>query len=367
VAARQLARRHILSAWRHIVDSSASVGVARVSVGDERAFLDPLLLGVLEPDPTLANLLDGAGFEYCRDLAQVSRESVEVRFGAAGARLWRLARGDDDRYLFDVIPRALPESSMAWSEYAIKRVERLVFVLNGLCGAVCRALRDGGEGAMAVTLRFSLANRTVFEHPVRAARPTASQTVWMRILRVELERLILPDAVVGIAFRVDALGPLGDKQGDLFDRGFVTASAAEAGLSQVLDDQGDIAVAPHNTRHHLLDRRTEWRPLDATQALDISPGLAHADPVLTLQLLPRPTRVAVTTIERRGCQVPRTYRDGATVRTIVDAAGPDVVSGEPWHRPYAREYYRCVTTDGQLVWLFRDLQGHGWYLHGWWD
>jgi hypothetical protein len=310
-------------------------------------------------------------------LAQLSRESVEVRFGADGARLWRLARGDDARQVFDPIPRALPNASMEWSEYAVKRVERLVFVLNGLSGSVCQALGSHGEGATAVTLRFSLANRTVFEHPIRAARPTASQTVWMRIIRLELERLVLPDAVVGVTLRVDGLAPLNDKQGDLFDRGFTTARAAEAGLAQVLDDQGEIAVTPRNTRHPLLDRRTTWVPLDAARALDdaeramtLPAASSHDDSpslVLTLQLLPSPVRVTVSTIERRGMWVPRTYRDGTNAYTIVTAAGPDCVSGDRWSDGYAREYYRCVTADGRLVWLFRDARADAWYLHGWWD
>jgi len=356
VAARSAARR-----------TMSCVRIVRVAIGEERAFLAPLLIGVLNPDPTLANLLDGAGIEYCRDLTRVSRESVEVRFGAAGATLWRLARADDDRHMFDVMPRAFPEASLAWSEYAIKRVERLVFVLNGLCESVCGTLRDSGEGAMAVTLRFSLANRTVFEHPVRAARPTSSRSIWMRILRLELERLTLPDAVTGIALRVDALGPLGGKQGDLFDRGFVTARAAEAGLSQVLDDQKGIVVVPHNTMHPLLDKKTSWVSRDAAHALDAPVAVTAADPVLTLQLLSRPARIAVTTVERRGALVPITYRDGPVTHAIVEVSGPDLVSGGQWDAPYAREYYRCVTAEGRLVWLYRDLPECAWYLHGWWD
>ena len=52
-------------------------------------------------------------------------------------------------------------------------------------------------------------------------------------------------------------------------------------------------------------------------------------------------------------------------------AGADRFSGGQGDAPrtYAREYFRCVTNDGALVWLFRDAQekSGGWYLHGWWD
>jgi hypothetical protein len=53
--------------------------------------------------------------------------------------------------------------------------------------------------------------------------------------------------------------------------------------------------------------------------------------------------------------------------SIVSAAGPDRVSGGQWTEPYAREYFRCVTDDGMMVWLYRDARLDEWYLHGWWD
>jgi hypothetical protein len=57
---------------------------------------------------------------------------------------------------------------------------------------------------------------------------------------------------------------------------------------------------------------------------------------------------------------------------VVDAAGPDRVSGAQWDgdHTYAREYFRCVTREGALVWLFRDARKRktgNWYFHGWWD
>jgi hypothetical protein len=70
---------------------------------------------------------------------------------------------------------------------------------------------------------------------------------------------------------------------------------------------------------------------------------------------------------------PARYRDARGWHDVVNAAGPDRVSGRAWDgkRTYAREYFRCVTREGVLVWLFRNArsakQQRGWYLHGWWD
>jgi hypothetical protein len=346
--------------------------VTYVRDGYDRDFLAPFRIDVLGPERALANLLDGTGVELCRDLARLSLEEVEVRFGAGGVKLWRLARADDARRIFGSMPRVLPEASLEWTDYAIRRAERLVFVINALFGNVCEALKTRGTGAVAVTISFALANRTTLEHSIRAARATAGQNAWMRLVRLEIERVVFPDAVIGITLRVDSVSGTGGQQGDVFDRGFGSESAAEEALGQLMDDQGSIAVEPENSAHPMLDRRTEWTSLSASRVMERAHVYAASlsrsgEAALTLQFLPKPQRISVTTFGRRGDEIPRTYRSAGVTYDIIEAAGPDRVSGGRWDDAYAREYFRCVVESGELVWLFRDMRSSVWYLHGWWD
>jgi hypothetical protein len=217
-----------------------------------------------------------------------------------------------------------------------------------------------------------MANRTQMTHPLRSARPSADPKRWLRIVRDALERQQLPDAVVGMAVRVDSVTGNDGAQGDLFDRGFATAGAVETTLAQLADDHGELIVAPMLTRHPLADVRTRWAALSdnvemvsTATATTLNDAAAGMDPRLTLQLLPTPRVVAVATQPRRDHEVPVRYRDEEGWHDLVDIAGPDRVSGGQWDAPYAREYFRCVRGDGTLVWLYR---GTGqWYLHGWWD
>jgi protein ImuB len=342
-----------------------------IPLGSERDYLARHPVGVLEPSLALSSLLDGIGVESCGDLAKLDLESVEVRFGAEGARLWRLSRADDARRIFSNIPRALPSASLDWVDYTLRDGERLVFIINALIGNITTELRSRGQGAREMTMIFSLANRESFEHLVRPARSTASHKAWMRLIRTHLERITLPDGVVGITIRVESVTGEVERQGDIFDRGFATASAAEETIAQLLDDQGAVVVTPRNTQHPLIDRRTEWVSQDPSQAsariqLRERVVKATAAPSLTLQLLPEPRRIAVTTKRRRDHQVPLQYRDKQWMM-IISAAGPDRVSGGQWAEPYAREYFRCVTDDGMMVWVYRDARDDSWYLHGWWD
>jgi hypothetical protein len=339
--------------------------------GTERDYLARHPIGVLEPSLALSTLLDGIGIECCADLARLDLESVEVRCGAEGARLWRLSRADDSRRIFTSMPRSLPSASLDWVDYTLKDPERLVFIINALVGNITTELTSRGQCAREMTMSFSLANRETYDHLVRPARSTASHKAWMRLIRTHLERITLPDGVVGITIRVEAVTGEVERQGDIFDRGFATARAAEETTAQLLDDQGAVVVTPRNTQHPLIDRRTEWisqEPAQASARIQLRERVvkATAAPRLTLQLFPEPRRIAVTTKRRRDHDIPLQYRDKEWL-TIVSAAGPDRVSGGQWTEPYAREYFRCVTDDGMMVWLYRDARDDSWYIHGWWD
>jgi protein ImuB len=352
--------------------ASASAGtLVAIPPGTERDYLAPYPIGVIELSPYLATLLDGIGIERCGDMARLELESVEVRFGAEGARVWRLSRANDSRRIFTSVPRSLPSASLDWVDYTLKDPERLVFIINALVGNISTELKSRGQCAREMMMIFSLANRETYEHPLRPARSTASHKAWMRLIRTHLERIVLPDGVVGITMRVESVTGEVERQGDIFDRGFATARAAEETIAQLLDDQGAVVVTPRNTQHPLIDRRTEWvsqEPAQASARIQLREKVvkATAAPRLTLQLLPEPRRIAVTTKRRRDHDIPTQYRDKEW-QTITSAAGPDRVSGGQWTDPFAREYFRCVTDDGMMVWLFRDARTDEWYVHGWWD
>jgi hypothetical protein len=339
-----------------------------IEIGRVREFLDAQPVSVLGPSPQLYSLFDGVGIERCADLARLDSESVEVRFGAEGVQLWRLARGDDRRMIFGAAQRSLPEAALDWVDYALTDPERLVFVINALVDNVCTALAARGQCAREMTLVFSLSNRTSYEHLVRPSRSTSSRKAWMRLIRTHLDTIVLADAVTGMTLRVEAVTGEVERQGDVFDRGFATARATEETVAQLLDDQGAVIVVPSNTRHPLLERRTSWlmqEPAHAARTHVVRE--ATVEPKFTLQLLQAPRQIAVKTARRRDHDLPVEFRDTEGWVMIESAAGPDRVSGGRWEDVYSREYFRCVTEEGTLVWIFRDERDSEWYMQGWWD
>jgi len=317
-------------------------------------------------------LLDGTGVATCRDLAVLDQEAVEIRFGIEGVRLWRLARADDQRPIFTEVPRTFPHASLDWVDYTLTDPERLIFIINALATRVSESLSELGESARELALVFSLANQKQSTHRIRFTRPTSSRKTWMHQIRTMLERVTFGEAVVGVLLRVESVAAKRSPQGDLFDRGFASAGATEEALAQLVDDQGEILLAPERSGHVLLDRRTRWvaespATLVERSGSEVGAGRDRALPRLTLQLLPEPRSIAVITSERRDHQVPVRYRDESIWHELADVAGPDRVSGGHWEETYAREYFRGVRDDGVMVWLYRDAREDRWYFHGWWD
>ncbi len=369
-----------------------------VKPGNDRAYIAPYSLAVLEPEEHVAALLDGLGIETCGAFAALDAEAIEVRLGYEGVRLWQRARADDDRWIFKAALRALPSASLEWVEYGLKDPERLLFVINSLAGTICTSLIERGERAREIALVFSLGNRLQRTHVVRSSRPSAEQKRWMRLVREALDTLTLPDAVTGVALRVESVTGNDGSQGDLFDRGFATAPFVEEAIEQLTDDQGDVVVVPVNSEHPLVEERTRWQARvettgarvegrgaiesrgsrgegrepailnAAVSTLDPRHSPLQSRPSLTLQLLPAPKVVSVATEARRDHEVPVRYCDDDEWHDIIEAAGPDRVSGGDWSAAYAREYFRCVREDGTMVWLFHGAsENSDWFLHGWWD
>jgi protein ImuB len=382
-----------------VAEMAAATAVAgelvEVAAGAEREFLAPLSLAVLGVAEPLLGWLADVGIERCGEFAAVSREAVEVRFGGGAVEWWWRARAADERRLFMPVPPEQPQASVDFMDYVVTDPERLIFATNALLGGLCERMRESGAHARRLRLRLALANGGAWERSLRAARPTAERTTWLRLARALLERITVPDSVVGVAVEVESTEAAAALQGDLFDVGFATASAVEAAVARVIEDQGEVIREPAVSAHPLAEQRGDYRPVgvrEATRPPVLSPpvtgnggggaGTATAgaaagaagetlvpadEPIgLTLQLLDEPRRVTVETVRRRDHHAPVRYRDGRW-HEIVNAAGPDRVSGGQWDVTYAREYYRAVTSEGALVWLFRDAGRDRWYLHGWWD
>jgi hypothetical protein len=346
-------------------------GMTVVDAGTDRNYIGLFPVSALRVPDHIKPLLFGIGVKTCAELAMLSRESVEVRLGADAVQLWKLSRADDDRgtAIFAPMPRELPHASLDWVDYEVTDPARLLFVINALLENVCDALAGFGQGAREMVIEFSLTNRSTHREFLRSSRATANRQTWMRLVRTALERIELASSVCGIALRTTRVNGREVRQSDLFDRGLATADATESVVARLMENQGSVVVTPHNSAHHLLERRTTWVVAERSPSSYTPAEKREHVPALTLQLSPVPKPVIVETVIRRDHAVPARFRDAQGWHEIVHVAGPDRVSGGRWNtdQSYQREYFRCVTRTGEITWLFRESKQKRWFLHGWWD
>src|ERR1051325_11414844 len=86
----------------HAAAHSGANLVIAVKPGTDATFIAPYKLHVLSPPEHIAALLQGLGIETCGALGSLDSESIEVRLGIEGVRLWQRARAEDARWLFKV-------------------------------------------------------------------------------------------------------------------------------------------------------------------------------------------------------------------------------------------------------------------------
>jgi protein ImuB len=303
----------------------------------------------------------------CGELAALSAEAAEVRFGNEGVRLWRLARGDGPRIIFRPIPPEQPYASLDFVDYTVRDATRLVFTLNALLDQVCGMMLERARRTRRITITFTLAGGGEAKEVLRTARATADRTVWVRRLRSALEVIKLPDAIAGVALEAGSLESISSLQGDLFDRGFATATFVEEAVGRLLDLYRGLFTRQISSAHPLAERRARWTDLTPEEAVETEGGGKADAPGLQLQLLNEPKPIRVRTRTRRDHVLPLRYQEGKEWLDLI-AAGPDRISGaHEERRPYAREYYRCASGSGALLWIYRDAVEDRWYLHGWWD
>lgn len=148
-----------------VLAARSGVGVT-VAPGDSRRFLDPIPVSAaagevaLGCDPGTAATLEQVGVRTLGNLAALSIRDVSTRFGAAGARLWRLARAEEQRGVLPTVPRPDLSASVTPDE-PIERVDAAAFLARSLAAQLHLRLRNAGVVCVQLTISADLGQHTL--------------------------------------------------------------------------------------------------------------------------------------------------------------------------------------------------------------
>ena len=357
------------------VPARSGDGFLAVPPDEASAFLAPLPPRFLALSDELCETLRVLGVERIGWLAEREPGELEARFGAEGLRAARRARGRDDR-VFRPLDAEEPPEARVELEGPVPETEPLLFVLRRLLARLCSDLE--AEGRCAARLRLALTLEGREEEAavtVAPARPTRREDLLLELCRAGLERASeegrLPAPALAVSLTAVERAAPDARQVDLFAAEPRDPAAAAGALSRLRARLGEAAVArPRPRPHHRPEARGRWEPvsLGARGAAGGDDGEAPAPgpPAAVLRLLPAPRRVEVRCDDDRR---PAAVREADERHEVTAAEGPERLSGEGWGRPFRREYFRALTGEGELLWLYREprREEDAWWLHGWWD
>jgi protein ImuB len=244
------------------------------------------------------------------------------------------------------------------------------------------------EGAVQLECRFDCSLGDPVRLSVGLFRPSAAAEHLWQLLRLRLESLRLSAAVSAVRLEVLASAPLVWQQQELFEtdrrqdvarqtallidrlsnrlgrqavvRGVPVSDAQPEHASMCVPLAGESS--PRGARSKPAARRAGNRSVapvtrPATTASaprgDERPLFLKAQPILLQQVL-----------EARG-GAPRAFRLSGRDYPLARAWGPERIETGWWRSGLVRrDYYRVETTAGSHYWIFHDLRGKRWFLHG---
>ncbi|MGC8916908.1 MAG: DNA polymerase Y family protein [Thermoanaerobaculum sp.] len=331
-----------------------------VPAGAEKAFLAPLPLALGEPSARCRRALEQWGIRTFGDLAGLPRGEVAARLGEEGVALHRLACGEGESFVPDLLQEKLREG--VWLPEPVDSLEGCLFVLNGVLARVKERLSLRGEGLARVRVELALEGGGKREYTLPLLAPTGEVPAVLALARLVLGSSPPGEAVEGVAVEAEG-GVVRSLQGSLFGPpqphpGVLAAALVR--LSAIVGPQrvGQAQLVPTH-------RPSAWRLVPFAgipEPREEVPMRGEKPPILRLWEPPRPAQVTVVGSK------PVVVRVNGSGGVVVAWAGPYRWQGEWWSEAaFSRDDYDVATADGVVWRVFYDRFQKRWYADGVYD
>jgi len=263
-----------------------------LAVEDERSFLAPLPLAIVDPSAELAAILESWGVRTLGALTALPKPEVGRRLGQAGIDLWERASGETDRPIEPCADGETFEAAMDL-ENEIETLEPLLFVLRRFIDRFALQLANSRLVAAELALALHLADETDYRRSFRLPEPTGDPDILFRALHTHLETLHTDSAIKGVRLVVAPTRPLVRQHG-LFDTGLRDPHGFAETLARVEAVVGaDRVGTPQLETTHRPDAFALGKPIDVVGSLPAPPILPPLG--LPLRRFRPPVEAQVTT------------------------------------------------------------------------
>jgi protein ImuB len=329
----------------------------------ERAFLAPLPIDILDPDDALAQTLTRFGVRTVAELLALPRRALTTRLGPR--ILDWIARLTGERGEPPLpAPENLRLSEAIDLDFPVERLQPLVFVLQGLLSRLLTRLESRHLACSDLGVTLTLSGGARDERRIGVSAPTHDLRVLIRLLQHALEARVPDRPVESIAIETSGL-PVRSDQLDLFRPAGPAPSVLDETLTSLTSLCGDSGVgAPVTPDDHHPDalQMQPFRPRSgAARKAPLAPATAH----LALRALRPPVSARVRMAGSRPERIESAIARGRVVR----AAGPWRITGGWWSPEgrFAFDSYDIQTSDGCIARLRFDHVKRSWQIDALYD
>jgi protein ImuB len=173
-------------------------GVTHIFPGQEAGFLQVQPIAVLPLDGGELETLARWGIVAIGDLAKLPEDSLVARFGARGALMTKLSRGEHEAVLraYEPPPELEEKEDLDWQ---IGEIEPLSFLLSGLLERLCLKLQGHNLAAAKIRVSLKLVDGSRFERVVALSYPLSDSRTLLTLLRLDLTAHPPGEAIEGVA------------------------------------------------------------------------------------------------------------------------------------------------------------------------
>jgi DNA polymerase-4 len=218
-------------------------GFAVIGRGEAKTFLagQPVRL-IWGVGGKFAERLRADGITHIAQLQALDERTLAGRYGAMGARLYRFARGEDERTV-EPLHEAKSISAETTFDSDIRDFAALRRELWPLCEKVSARMKAAGLEGSGVTLKLKTAAFRLLTRAAQLDQPTQLAETLFRAAEPLLKKEAggTPYRLIGIG--LSHLGPASGDQGDLFEPAGNKRARVERAMDAVREKLGENAIA----------------------------------------------------------------------------------------------------------------------------
>ncbi|MRX49152.1 DNA polymerase Y family protein [Paracoccus sp. S-4012] len=340
-------------------------GASVDDLADLPAALGPLPPAALRLAPETCERLARLGLDRIAQLLEMPRGPLARRMGPELILRLDQALGAVPE---PVTPEALPPvfAARLTLPEPIGLLADLAAGLERLLARLCERLEAAERGALTLVLEARRVDGSPERAAIRLARPMRDPAALARLMAPKLDG-------IEAGFGIDALRLSAPQTGAL--RAVQAEAAGEAAKGEALADLVsrlgnrlgfEAVTAFRPAASHLPDR--SFQIVEARFAPPPEPWHLPAPRPLRL-FPPEPVLEPDTARQPTEPPVPARFRWRRMVFSTVAASGPERIAPEWWFdlpvwRTGPRDYWRVVTEEGRMLWLYRALGEPGWWAEG---